>query len=353
MGNTGRVVLVTGVSRDLGRRFALSAAAHPEVERVIGVDVVPPRGDIGEVSFVRADIRNPVIAKVIAKEDVDTVVHMSVIATPGSAGGRNTMKELNVIGTMQLLAACQKAPGLQHLVVKGTTTVYGASNRDPAMFTEDMEPRRAPRSGYAKDAAEVEGYVRGFARRRPDVRVTLLRVANVLGPDVISPITSYFRLPVIPTVLGFDPRLQFLHQDDLLGVLRHAAFAGVTGTFNIAGDGILMLRQAIRRLQRPSVALPPFAVGGLGSVLRSARLAEFSPEQLSFLTYGRGVDTTRMREILGFSPRYTTAEAFADFGASLTPTGGRSAKAIDGLSRAFDGARTRPTELAGADRGRR
>ena len=145
MGSAGRVVLVTGVSRDLGRRFARALAADPAVDRVIGVDVVPPRGDIGDVSFVRADIRNPVIAKVIAKEDVDTVVHMSVIATPGSAGGRNTMKELNVIGTMQLLAACQKAPGLQHLVVKSTTTVYGASSRDPAMFTEDMEPRRLPR----------------------------------------------------------------------------------------------------------------------------------------------------------------------------------------------------------------
>ena len=89
MGSVGRVVLVTGVSRDLGRRFARAAAADPAVDRVIGVDVVPPRGDIGDVSFVRADIRNPVIAKVIAKEDVDTVVHMSVIATPGSAGGRN------------------------------------------------------------------------------------------------------------------------------------------------------------------------------------------------------------------------------------------------------------------------
>ena len=108
---------------------------------MIGVDVVPPRGDVGDVSFVRADIRNPVIAKVIAKENVDTVVHMSVISTPGSAGGRGTMKELNVIGTMQLLAACQKAPSLQHLIVKSTTTVYGASSRDPAMFTEDMEPR--------------------------------------------------------------------------------------------------------------------------------------------------------------------------------------------------------------------
>ena len=125
---------------------------------------MPPRGDIGDVSFVRADIRNPVIAKVIAKEDVDTVVHMSVIATPGSAGGRSTMKELNVIGTMQLLAACQKAPGLENLVVKSTTTVYGASNRDPAMFTEDMEPRRGPQRGLREGRRRDRGL---RARLRP------------------------------------------------------------------------------------------------------------------------------------------------------------------------------------------
>ncbi len=254
--STGKIVLVTGVSRDLGRRCARTLAATPGIARVIGVDVVPPRGDIGDVSFVRADIRNPVIAKVIAKEDVDTVVHMSVISTPGSAGGRHTMKELNVIGTMQLLAAAQQAPGLRHLVVKSTSTVYGASNRDPAMFTEDMEPRHLPRSGYAKDAAEVEGYVRGFSRRRPDVRVTLLRCANVIGPHVQSPITSYFRLPVVPTVLGFDPRLQFLHQDDLLAVLQHAALDGASGVFNVAGDGVLMLSQAIRRLSGPACRSP-------------------------------------------------------------------------------------------------
>src|SRR6476661_9205725 len=248
MGRVGRVVLVTGVSRDLGRRFARAVATDPAVDRVIGVDVVPPRGDSGRVSFIRADIRNPVIAKIIAKEDVDTVVHMSVIATPGSAGGRGTMKELNVIGTMQLLAACQKADGLKHLVVKSTSTVYGASSRDPAMFTEDMEPRRAPSSGYAKDVAEIEGYVRSFARRRPDVLVTTLRMANVLGPHVTSPMTSYFRLPVVPTVLGFDPRLQFLHQTDLLRVLSHAVHAEAHGAFNVAGDGVMLLSQAVRRL---------------------------------------------------------------------------------------------------------
>jgi UDP-glucose 4-epimerase len=349
MGTAGHVVLVTGVSRDLGRRFARAAAADPAVGRVIGVDVVPPRGDIGDVSFIRADIRNPVIAKVIAKEDVDTVVHMSVIATPGTAGGRNTMKELNVIGTMQLLAACQKAPGLRNLVVKSTTTVYGASSRDPAMFTEDIEPRRLPRSGYAKDAAEVESYVRGFARRRPDVRVTMLRAANVIGPHVESPITSYFRLPVVPTVLGFDPRLQFLHEHDLIDVLRHAVVHDVPGTFNVAGDGVLLLSQAVRRLQKASVALPSFAVSGVGSVLRRARLADFSPEQTSFLTFGRGVDTTRMRSVLAFEPKYTTAEAFADFGATIEPTGGHSVRALDGVARTLVPDESRA--LTGADHG--
>lgn len=313
----GRVVLVTGISRDIGRRFARAAASDPSIDRVIGVDVVPPRGDIGDVSFVRADIRNPVIAKVLAKEDVDTVVHMSVIATPGSTGGRGTMKELNVIGTMQLLAACQKSPRLERLVVKSTTTVYGASPRDPAMFTEEMTPKRLPSSGYAKDVYEIEGYVRGFARRRPDVSVTTVRAANVIGGHVVSPLTAYFRLPVIPRVLGFDPRMQFLHEDDLIRVLRHAAVSGPPGTFNVAGDGVLMLSQAVRRLGKPSISMPGFAVARLGSTLRQTRVSDFSPEQRSFLTYGRGVDTTRMRTELGFEPTYTTAEAFADFCRSL------------------------------------
>ncbi len=325
---SGRTVLVTGVSRDLGRTCARALAGDPSVDRVIGVDVMPPRGDIGDVQFVRADIRNPVIAKVIDREEVDTVVHMSVIATPGTAGARGTMKELNVIGSMQLLAACQKAESLRTLVVKSSTIAYGASNRDPAMFTEDMQPRGRARTGYAKDVAEVEGYVRGFARRRPDVTVTQLRCANVIGPRVVSPVTSYFRLPVIPTVLGFDPRLQFLHEHDLNRVLRHAVNADVHGTFTVAGDGVLMLSQALRLLQRPGVPLPGIAFGGLGSALRSARFADLSPELVAFLTYGRGVDTTRMRSELGFEPQYTTTEAFGEFASTLPPTGGRTQRVL-------------------------
>jgi UDP-glucose 4-epimerase len=315
----GRVVLVTGVSRDLGRRFARQLAESPGVDRVIGVDVTPPRGDMGKVSFVRADIRNPVIAKVIVREHVDTVVHMSVIASTGGPGGRAALKELNVIGTMQLLAACQQAPDLEHLVIKSSTAVYGASHRDPAMFTEGMNATRTPTSGYSKQVAEVEGYVRGFARRRPDVRVTTLRMASIVGPVITTPMTTYFKLPVIPTVIGFNPRMQFLHEHDALGSLEHATLNDVPGTFNIAGDGIITMSQAVRRIGRPGLPMPAFAVSTIGSTMRQARMADFSREQVAYLTYGRGVDTTLMRTRFGYEPRFTTAEAFADFGASITP----------------------------------
>ncbi len=315
----GRVVLVTGVSRDLGHRFARQLADDPGVDRVIGVDVHPPAGDTGRLQFVRADIRNPVIAKVIVREHVDTVAHLSVIATPGASGGRSSMKELNVIGTMQLLAACQRAPEVSHLVVKSSTAVYGASNRDPAMFTEQMTARRNAGSGYAKDVTEVESYVRGFARRRPDVGVTTLRMANVIGPRVTSPMTSYLRLPVIPTVFGFDPRLQFLHEHDMLGVLTLATLSRAKGTFNVAGDQMMTLSQAVRRLGRPCLPLPSFALSSVGSAIRQSRVADFSPEQIAYLTYGRGVDTTMMRTLLGYTPRFSTPEAFADFAAAVKP----------------------------------
>jgi UDP-glucose 4-epimerase len=308
-----RVVLVTGVSRYLGGRFAGVLTAQPGIDRVIGVDVVPPPHDIGTADFVRADIRNPVIAKVIARADVDTVVHMNVIATPLSAGGRVSQKEINVIGTMQLLAACQKAGTVQRLVVKSSAAVYGSSPRDPAMFTEDTGAKVLPRSGWGKDSVEVEGYVRGFSRRRPDVDVAMLRFANIIGPGIRTALTDYLSLPVIPTVAGFDARLQFVHEDDAVEAMRLATAGTTEGIVNVAGDGLLLLSQAARMAGRPTLPIPPPLTGVAGTLFRRTGLVDFSREQMRFLSFGRGLDTTRMRTVLGLEPRYTTKEAFADF----------------------------------------
>src|SRR5215212_7610725 len=185
-----RVVLVTGVSRDLGSRFARALAANDQFE-VVGVDVAPPRHDLGNVTFLRADIRNPVISKVIASRGIDAVVHLAMVSSPAGAGSRSSMKEINVIGTMQLLAACQKAEALHKLVVQSSISIYGASPRDPAKFTEDMTPRVQPRTGFGKDSLEVETYVRGLATRRPDIVVSTLRLANLMGAGVDSQITRY------------------------------------------------------------------------------------------------------------------------------------------------------------------
>ncbi|MCU1601455.1 MAG: NAD-dependent epimerase/dehydratase [Frankiales bacterium] len=311
-----RVVLVTGVSRYLGTRLAATLAADPSIERVIGVDTVQPRPEalpaLGRTEFVRADIRNPLIAKVIAQAEVDTVVHMNVIATPLGAGGRTAMKEINVIGTMQLLAACQKAPSMRKLVVKSTTAVYGSSSKDPALFTEDAEPKALPKSGYAKDAVEVEGYVRGFGRRRPDVTLSLLRFTNFIGPLIETPLTRYLSLPVVPTVLGFDPRIQLCHEDDGIEVLRRCALGEHAGIFNVGGPGVLLLSQAVRRVGRPSFPVPAPAVAVVASAFRRAGLVDFSPEQMRYLEHGRVADVSRLHAELGWSPR-STVDAMQTF----------------------------------------
>jgi UDP-glucose 4-epimerase len=281
-----RRVLITGVSRHLGGRLAQILAASPEVEIVVGVDTSAPKTDLGRTEFVRADIRNPIIAKVLSTERIDTVIHMNLIATPERAGGRTAMKEINVIGTMQLLAACQKAPAVRRLVVKSSTAIYGSSSRDPALFTEDSPPRGAP-SGFAKDAVEVEGYVRGFGRRRPDVSLTVLRFTNFIGPTLESSLTRYLSLPVVPTVLGYDPRIQLCHEDDALEVLRLSALTDRPGTVNVGGSGQLLLSQAIRRAGRLWVTVPPPAVTITGDLLRRAKLVDVSPEQIRFLEHGR------------------------------------------------------------------
>jgi UDP-glucose 4-epimerase len=322
---TPSVVLVTGVSRFLGGHLAARLAANPDIERVLGVDTVPPPRDLlrrmGRAEFVRADIRNPLISKVISHADVDTVVHASLSANPGSSGGRTAMKEMNVIGTMQLLAACQKAPSVRRVVLKSTTAVYGSSSRDPALFDEAMTPKDIPSGGYAKDAAEIEGYLRGFARRRPDVSVTVLRFANFIGPRIDTVFTRYFALPVVPTVLGYDARVQLLHEEDGLAVLERATRENLPGVFNVAADGVLLLSQAIRRAGRVPLPVPTVAVGPLGRLLRSARLVDFSPEQMRLLNFGRVVDNTRLREQFGFTPRWTTTQAFDDYvrGRALSP----------------------------------
>ena len=309
----GRRVLVTGVARPLAARFAALALGEPSVETVVGTDAVTSGEDLGGARFVRVDPRGPGWLRVLDEHRVDTVVHLDLLTTSGAAGGRAAMKDVKVLGTMALLAACAHAPAVRTVVVQSSGAVYLSSRRDPALFTEDLEPKGRLRGGFAPDCVEIEGFARGFARRRPDASVSLLRFADVLGPDLVSPLAAYLSLPVWPTTAGYDPRLQFVHESDVLEVLRRAMRGELTGTFNVAGDGVLTLSQAARRAGRPTLPLPRPLRSWLGESLRRAGTADLLTDQEPFLSYGRVLDCTRLHTIGGFRPGYSTRAALDDF----------------------------------------
>lgn len=313
MAQTGRRVLITGISGTIAGQLAARLEADDRVEYLAGVDLQEPVQDLARTEFVRADLRNPLVAKVVESTSVDTIVHLNITAAPGGAGGRARMKELNVIGTMQLLAAAQKATRLRKVVLKSTTAVYGSNYADPALFREEMTTGGAPRAGYSKDAVEVEGYGRAFGRRRADVVLSVLRFANFIGPTVETPLTKYFALPAVPMVLGYDPRLQLVHEHDAVEVLYRAVLEDHPGVFNVAGPGILYLSQAVRLAGKPSVPVPSPLVKGVSGLFRRGGRIDHSPEQLSFLLFGRVGDLTRLRTVFGYEPRFSTREAFADF----------------------------------------
>lgn len=313
----GRVVLVTGVSGLFAGRVARRLAqADTGVDRVVGIDTMLPSEDIGPVKYVRADIRTPVVGKVIAVEDVDTVVHLDLHP---STAGRAVGKELNVIGTMQLLAACLRSSAVTKLVIGSSTAVYGSSPRDPALFAESTPARGGVRIGYPKDMVEVEAYVRGFARRRPEVLITTLRLAQVLDANVRSPLGDYLRNPMLPAAMGYDPRLQFLHLEDAFNVVTEAVLRDRPGTFNVAGKGVLLLSQAARRLGRPVIPLPP--IGFATGARRLIRMfgSDIPPDLHRLLTFGRAVDTSALRDIFGYETEHSTENVFEEFRNSIRP----------------------------------
>ena len=315
-----RVVLVTGIASAFAAQFARRLAVLGEssgIGKVVGTDTTLPSGDLGGVKFVRADIRTPVVGKVIAVEEVDTVVHLDV--NPPRRGRSGGAKELNVIGTMQLLAACQRSSMVRKLVLGSSTAVYGTSSRDPAMFTETLPARGGVRTGFPKDVVEVESYVRGLARRRPGIIITTLRAAQILHHGIDAPLASYFGSPVLPTMMGYDPRLQFLGLDDALDVLTESVLHDRPGTFNVAGEGVVLLSQAARRLGRPLIPLPPIGFAAASRRVIRAMGSDIPPDLHRLLTYGRVVDTSALRDIFGFECSRTTPEVFDDFRSSVRP----------------------------------
>jgi UDP-glucose 4-epimerase len=317
----GRRILITGIASHLGTELARRLEADPEVEYVAGLDTRKPAATLERTDFIEADIRNPVIAKLIAPTRVDTIVHNQIVRQPRSEKmSARKAHDVNVIGSLQLLAACEKADTVTSIVIRGSAGIYGAEPAAPQFFTEDMSRLYPLRSRFQRDVGEIENLFETYRRRHPHVTCTMLRYQPSIGPSHDTQVTRYLSMPAVPTYLGFDPRVQFVHEHDAVEAFVAAVKNPARGAVNVAAPGTVGLTRTIRLAGKLGLPLagPLFpAVTGAG---RRVGLVDFSPDFRRLLRYGRAVDTTRLVEEVGYTPRFDAVEAVKDYASTL---GGR------------------------------
>jgi UDP-glucose 4-epimerase len=302
-----RRILVTGLSTYWGGRLAQALEAFPEIEAIIGVDNEEPSVELERTEYVKVGAQHALLRRVVEAAHIDTVVDTRLVVdsattTPSKA------HENNVIGTMNILAACggRDSP-VRKVVFKSSTHFYGSEQDDPAFFDETMGRPHPPQTPIERDIVEAEASLNEFAEQNPNKLVTILRFANVLGPSVRTSHIQLFSLPAVPMILGFDPRYQFVHEDDVVHALEHAVRNMAPGTYNVAADGVLALSEVAGLLGKPyAPILPPWGTGLAMSVLSRVGL-KIPTEMQSQLRFGRGVDNRRYRAT-GFHYGYTSRE---------------------------------------------
>jgi UDP-glucose 4-epimerase len=302
---------MTGVSGPLGARLATQLAADPAVEHVVGIDTRRPPGALADrITYVEADLRRGELAAILKVAAPHVVIHHDIVQFPEPGRGARQLHDLNVIGTLQLLAACSEVPGLRQVVVRSSASIYGSASGAPAFFTEDLARGATLRTRFQRDVGELERLVEAFARRHPAVHCTVLRLQPVIGTTLDTPIMRLFRAPVVPTFLGFDPRLQLLLDEDAIGAVVAAVRVPVRGPVNVAGDGTVSLTRMLRRLGKRALPIAsPIYGPTVAALARAGVVPSLNDDVVSYLRHGRGVDTTRMRADLRFVPAHTTAEA--------------------------------------------
>ena len=311
---TTRRVLVTGLSTYWGGVLAKALEADPSIEAIIGVDNEEPSVELERTEYVKVGNQHALLRRVVQAAEIDTVVDTRLVVDSTVTSPR-LAHENNVIGTMNILAACSGADStVRKVVFKSSSYFYGSGQDDPAYFTETMRRPHPPRTPIEQDIVEAERAVAAFGGRNPGVTVTVLRFVNGLGPDLATSHSALLSLPAVPAILGFDPRYQFIAEDDISGVLEHATRHDLPGVYNAAGDGVLALSEVVSLLGKPAApVLPPWGTGLSASVLRRLGV-KLPPEMLQQLRYGRAVDNRKLKAT-GYAFRATsreTVQAFAE-----------------------------------------
>jgi UDP-glucose 4-epimerase len=313
---TGRRIVIVGIASHWGAELARRLERDPGVEYLAGIDIQPPPADLERTDFIEADIRSALLSRLLPATDADTIVHCGILWYPERGRPSRVLHDVNVIGTLQLLAACERTKTLERLVVRGSAAIYGCEGATPYFFTERMARTLPLRTRFQRDVSELEAYIENFARRHPGLVCCTLRYQPEIGPDLDTPLVRYLELPVVPTQLGWDPRLQLLHADDATGALEAATRQPVRGSVNVAPSGSISLSHILRLARRPALPIPhPLFGVALERLGRRLGAGPLYGDGVRMLRFGRGVDNERLVTEVGYRPRFDAEGAVRDFAA--------------------------------------
>ncbi len=304
------VTAITGLRTFLGRRLAERLVPHGPV---LGLDLhgpqgLPPSVELHEIDLTRPDAATGLV-DVLAKRDVQTVVHLAFRRRP--TADLEADHELDVLGTVHLLGACAAA-GIRRLVVGSTTMVYGARADNPNHLRESHPLRGHPHAHAVQNRVEVEELVARFATERPGTVVTVLRPCWIVGPTYRDPIVDYLARPWVPVLLGYDPLLQLVHEDDCLHAFERAAREQHPGAFNVVAPGVLPLSALIRGAGQRVLQVPPAWIHRLRAFPSQAQSGDRPEGFYDYLRYLWVADGEKGFRAFG-PPSYDTREAWMSF----------------------------------------
>ena len=294
-----RRILVTGAATWTGGHLIQKLEQQPETE-VLAIDELEPRVDFDSELFEFA-LDRPEFAHFVIDAKPNAIVHMQTVDRAALLGGRRAHDEA-VVGAQALFGAIRRCTTIAQVIVKSHVCVYGMGPRNASVVAEDAVVE-GTRGRYARDLRSLEEYIEATARHRTDATFTILRFAPIFGAEVGNPLSRYLRLPVVPTRLGYDPRLQLISEFDVVNAITHTLGHPIGGAFNVAAPGQLYLSRILRLGHRVSQPLPrrayDIAVKGM------SRADLHLPGHVKRLVHhGLITDLRRMTEVLGFAPGF-------------------------------------------------
>lgn len=300
-------VLVTGAAGLVGQAF-LDLPEARGLEVVAG-DLREPRHLPENSRFEKLDVRGEDPARVISAFKPDTVVHLASIVTPPKGLTRELEYQVDVGGTKAVLDACV-SNGVRRLVVTSSGAAYGYHPDNPVPLTEDCPLRGNAEFAYSHHKRLVEEMLEDARHDHPALEQVVLRVGTVLGPGLENQITALFRKARLLALRGSDSPFVFIWVEDLARILVRACHEGSAGIFNVAGDGALTVDRIAGRLGKPVLTIPPSFLKAALAVAKPLGLSCYGPEQVRFLQYRPVLDNSRLKQVFGYVPQKTSAEAF-------------------------------------------